>query len=118
MKIYVLQQHRSRDTLALVTNKILENLKFSWQQVDFPATAARRIDTSRVRNHRPQHHFFDNAIAAPGESFNTGQQFREGKRLDEVVIAAGAQAAHPIINLAKSTDDEGGVRIPLPSSVG
>jgi hypothetical protein len=32
MKIpYVLQQHRSRDNLALVTDKVLENLKFSWQ---------------------------------------------------------------------------------------
>jgi hypothetical protein len=42
------------------------------------------------------------------ESLDTGEQFREGERLDEVVIAAGAQAAHPIINLAERTDDQGG----------
>jgi hypothetical protein len=55
-----------------------------------------------------QHHFFDDTIAAPGESLNTGQQFREGERLDEVVITAGAQPAHPIINLAERTDNQGG----------
>ncbi len=37
---YVLQQHRPRDNLALVANQVLDNLEFSWQQVDFPATTA------------------------------------------------------------------------------
>jgi hypothetical protein len=36
------------------------------------------------------------------------QQFREGKWLDEIIIAAGTEAAHPIVDLAKSADDQGG----------
>src|SRR5262249_26456561 len=39
---------------------------------------------------------------------HTRQQFREGKRLDEVVVPASAQSAHPIVDLTERADDEGG----------
>src|SRR6516165_7267127 len=106
MKIpYVLQQHRPRDNLALVANQVFEKLKFSWQQVNFSARAAHRSRHQvELEITDAQHHVFDDAIAPPGESLNTGKQFREGKRLDEVVVATGAQAAHPIFNFAKSAD--------------
>jgi hypothetical protein len=39
---HVLQQHCPRDNLALIANKVLEQLEFTWQQVDLPATTAHR----------------------------------------------------------------------------
>ena len=103
------KQHRPRDNLAFVANQVLENLKFSRQQVDFPATAAHRSRHEvELEIADAQHRFLDDGIAASGESLDTGQQFREGKRLDEVVIATGAQAAHPIVDLAERADDQGG----------
>src|SRR5882757_6743674 len=106
---YILQQQRSRDNPTFIANQILENLELPRQQFDFPTTAARR---SRYEVKRQvadtQHGFLDDGIAASGESFDTGQQFREGERLDEVIVAAGAQAAHPVIDFAQRADDQGG----------
>jgi hypothetical protein len=62
---YLLQQYRPRDDLALVANRgsksILrpQRLTARGYQVEFEIP-----DT--------QHHFFDDTIAAPGESLNTG----------------------------------------------
>jgi hypothetical protein len=39
---HVLQQHRPRDNLALIANKVLEQLEFTWQQVDLLTITARR----------------------------------------------------------------------------
>ena len=36
------------------------------------------------------------------------QQFDERKRLDQIVIASGAQATHPIVDLSERTDDQDG----------
>ena len=36
------------------------------------------------------------------------QQLDEGERLDEVVVAAGAQAAHAVVDLAERADDQEG----------
>ena len=75
MKIpHVLQQHRPRDNLALVANQVFEKLKFSWQQVDFPARAAHRSRHQvEFEITDAQQHVFDDAIAPPGESLNTGK---------------------------------------------
>ena len=48
------------------------------------------------------HHGF----AAPAERLDASQQFDKGKWLDEIVVAAGPQAAHAIVDLAKGADDQ------------
>jgi hypothetical protein len=111
---YVLQQHRAWNHLTFVANQIFEELEFSWQQFDFSPGAARRSRHEvEVEVTHAQHRFFDDGIAASGESVDPGQQFREGERLDQVIIAAGAQAAHPIVDLAQRTDDQGGCNDPI-----
>ena len=46
-------------------------------------------------------------VAAPAERLEARQQFGEGERLDEVIVAAGAQSAHAIVDLAERADDQG-----------
>src|SRR5262245_1665392 len=105
---YMLQQHRPRNDLAVVANEVLENLKFARQQLDFPATAGRRSrDEVELEVADAEHRFLDDGRAAPGERLDPRQQLREGKRLDEVIVAARAQATHPVVDLAERTDDQG-----------
>src|ERR1700738_3429107 len=54
-----------------------------------------------------QQRFLDDGDAAPGQGLDPRQQFREGERLDQVIVAAGAQAAHAIVDLAERADDQG-----------
>src|SRR5450432_2594843 len=108
---HVLQQHGAGDDLALVANQIFEHLEFPRQQLDVAAAAAHR---ARHQVHLeiadPQHRFLHDGGAAPAERLHASQQFREGKRLDEIVVAAGAQAAYAIVDLAECADDQGGRR--------
>ena len=46
------------------------------------------------------------SVAASAERLDARQQFDEGKRLDQIVIAAGAQTAHPIVDFAERADDQ------------
>src|SRR5262249_55302417 len=43
-----------------------------------------------------------------GERVDTGQEFRNGERLDQIIVTACTQTTHPIIDLAERTDDQGG----------
>jgi hypothetical protein len=84
-------------------------LKFSRQQFDFPAAASHcSCHEVQLEITDAHHRFLDYGGTAAGESLDTRQQFCEGKWLDEVIIATGAEAAHPIIDLAESADDQGG----------
>src|SRR5262245_3983743 len=105
----VLQQHRAGDDLALVAHEVLEHLKFARQQLDLlPAARHRPRDQVELEIADAQHRLLDDRAAAPGERFDPRQQFREGERLDEVVVAARAQAAHAIVDLAEGADDQSG----------
>ena len=50
----------------------------------------------------------DNDVAPPAQGLDARQQFDEGKRLDQIIIAAGTQATHPIVDLSERTDDQDG----------
>src|SRR5262249_55061400 len=104
----VLQQHRAGHDLALVANEIFEDLEFPRQQLDVAAAAGHGSQHevhSEITD--TQHGLFHHGGAAPGQSLHAGQQFGESKRLDEIIVAAGAQAPHAIVDLAESTDDQG-----------
>src|SRR6202795_4801852 len=98
----VLQQHRPRDDAALVANQIFEQLEFAGEQQDVLAAPARgpRHQVDREISD-PQDGFLDNGLAAPAQRLDARQQFHEGKRLDQIVVAAGAQAPHPLVHLSE-----------------
>ena len=111
----VLQEHRSRNHVADVANKIFEQLKLSRQQLDFPAAPT---DDSGEQIHLqvadPQHRLLDHGRAATGERIDTGQHLRGGERFYQVVVSARAQAAHPVIDFAESAQDQRRGNDPLP----
>src|SRR5579871_4694938 len=104
---YMLKQHRPRHHVAFVANEIFEHLEFPRQQVD-AATAAARGARYQVEREiaDPQHRFLHDSGAAARQGVDPRKQLGEGERLDEVVVAAGAQAAHPVVYLAECADDE------------
>src|SRR5262249_28174307 len=71
---YMLQQHGARHDVTFVANQILENLKFSRQQVDVPAAAAhgsRHEVEFKIAD--TQHRFLDDGGAAPSQGLHTRQ---------------------------------------------
>jgi hypothetical protein len=50
----------------------------------------------------------DDHGAAASQGVHARQQFGASKRLDEVVISTGTQAAHPIVDHAERADDRSG----------
>src|SRR6202035_392425 len=103
----VLQQHRPGYDAALVANQIFEKLEFPGEQQDVPAAPARgprhQVDREIAD---AQDGFLDNGVAAPAQRLDARQQFHEGKRLDQIVVTAGAQATHPIVDFSERTDDQ------------
>src|SRR3954447_229565 len=103
----MLEQHRTRDDAALVADEIFEQLEFPRQQRNLPAAAARaprdQVDGEIAD---PQDRLLGNGVAAPAECLQPRQQFGEGERLDEIIVAAGAQAAHAVVDLAKCGNDQ------------
>src|SRR5262249_25816097 len=104
---HVLQQHRARDRSPLVADQILEYLELARQQIEGAAAAlARARDEVELEIADAQHGFLDHRGAAPGQRLDAREQFREGKRLDQIVVAAGAQAAYPLVDFAERADDQ------------
>jgi hypothetical protein len=103
----MLQKHDARHHLAGIADQILEKMEFAGQQLDFAAGTARgaRYEVEREVAD-PEHRFLGRRLAAAGQGLDAGQQFREGKRLYEVIVAAGAQAVHPIIDAAKRAENQ------------
>src|SRR5947209_8144992 len=107
----MLEQHRAGDDAALVADEIFEQLKLARQQRNFTAAAA-GIACDQVDGEiaYPQKRVGGDGLAAAAEGLETRKKFDEGERLDEVIIAAGAQAAHAIVDLAQRGDDQEGSR--------
>src|SRR5581483_9064369 len=103
----VLQQHRARHHTALVAHQIFQQLKLLRQQHQLLAAPAR---TARDQIDReitdPQDGFLGDRIAAPEQRLEPRQQLDKGKRLDQIIVAAGAQAANAIVDLAERADDQ------------
>jgi hypothetical protein len=84
---YMLQQHRPRNDVALISNQIFENLKFPGQQVDVPTGAANGSRQKvKLEITDLQQRFLDDRGTAASPGFHAHQQFGAGKRLNEVVI--------------------------------
>src|SRR5450755_3698754 len=97
----VLQQHRPGYDAAFVANQILQKLEFpgkKYNTLAAPAGGPRHQVDGEIAD--PQDGLFDDGVAAPAKRLDARQQFDERKRFDQIVIAPGAQAAHPIVDFA------------------
>src|SRR5436190_3813129 len=91
----VLQQQCARHDLALVANEVFENLKFARQELDIaPAARHRARNEVELEIADAQHRFLDHGGAATGKRLDPRQQFGQGERPDQIIVAAGAQPAH------------------------
>src|SRR5450631_520829 len=105
----VLQQHGPGYDAALVANQILQKLEFPGKQENglaVPAGGPRHQVDREIAD--PQDGLLDDGFTAPAQRLDPRQQFDERKRLDQVIIAPGAQAAHPVVDFAERTDDQEG----------
>ncbi len=103
----VLQQHRPRHHLTLVADQIFEDLEFPRQQIDFLAAAIggpRHQIELEIAD--AQHRFLDHRGAAPRQRLDPRQQLGKGERLDQIIVAAAAQAAHAVVDFAERADDQ------------
>src|SRR5882757_3046079 len=105
----VLQQHCPGYGAAFVAHQVLQKLEFPMQQGNVLAAAAYgpryQLDREIAET---EDGLLGNDVAASPQRLDTRQQFDKGKRLDEVVVAAGAQAADAIVDLPERTDDQDG----------
>ena len=103
----VLQQHCAGDDAAFVADQVLQELELTRQQRDLLAAPA-RITRDQVDGKiaDAQNRFFSDRVAAAAERLQAREQLDEGERLDELVVAAGAQAAHAVIDLPERADDQ------------
>src|SRR5712691_5744795 len=105
----VLQQHGPGYHAAFVANQILQQLEFPGKKKNrlaAPTGGPRHQIDREIAD--PQDGLLDNGVAAPAKRLDARQQFDERKRLDQIVIAPGAQATHPIIDFSERTDDQDG----------
>jgi hypothetical protein len=105
----VLQQHCSGYDATFVANQILQKLEFPGKKQDVLASSTgdprHQIDREITDT---QDSLFDNGVTASAKRLDACQQFDERKRLDQIVIAAGTQATHPIVDFSERTDDQDG----------
>src|SRR6266566_6844767 len=105
----VLQQHCPGYDAAFVAHQILQKLEFPRKKKNVLAASAggprHQVDREIAD---PQDGLLDDGVAASAKRLDARQQFDEGKGLDQIVIAPGTQAAHPIVDLPERTDDQDG----------
>src|SRR5260370_19370902 len=105
----VLQQHCPGYNAAVVANQILQNLEFPRKKKNVLAASAdgpqHQVDREIAD---VQDGLFDNGVTTATKRLDARQQFDERKRFDQIVIAPGTQATHPIVDLSKCTDDQDG----------
>src|SRR5580700_8555900 len=97
----VLQQHGAGYDAAFVAHQIFQQLELLGQQKNVlaaPAGPPRHQVDGEITD--PQDGLLDDGVAAPAERLDARQEFDEGKRLHQIVVAAGAQAPHPVVDLA------------------
>src|SRR5712664_865510 len=105
----VLQQHCPGYDAAFVANQILQKLEFPRKKHNVLAASA---DGPRHQVDREiadtQDGFLDDGVAAAAKRLDARQQFHERKRLDQIVVAPGTQAPHPVVDFPERTDDQEG----------
>src|SRR5882757_2666431 len=105
----VLQQHGAGYDAALITRQIIQKLKLPRQESDIlaaPADGPRHQVDREIAD--TQDGFLGDGVAAAAKRLDARQQFHERKRLDQIVVAPGTQAPHPVVDFPERTDDQEG----------
>ena len=105
----MLQQHCPGYDAAFVANQILQKLKLARKKHNVlaaPTGGSRNQVEHEIAD--TQDRLLDNGVAASAKRLDARQEFDERKRLDQIVIAAGPQAAHPIVDFSECADDQDG----------
>src|SRR5215831_8215612 len=103
----VLQKHRPRDDAARVAHQIFQQLELLRQKLDILAVPARGSRDQVDREIADaQDGFLGDGVAAPAKRLEPREEFDERERLDQIIVTAGAQAAHPVVDLSKRADDQ------------
>src|SRR5579859_374379 len=95
----ILQQHRTGHHLARMLDQIFKKLVFLRLELD-PLTGARNgaldpVDGEIAHRHRDGRVGYGRPAR---ERVDPGDQLGRGERLDQIVVSAGLQALHPIID--------------------
>src|SRR5947209_12723703 len=99
------REHFARHQMALVAQEVFQQLEFANRQIEETLTAhgpARdeiqleigRLETKNLR-----------WTATPQQRTDTREQFRKGKRLDQVVIGAQIQTKHAILDAIARSEE-------------
>src|SRR6266700_321405 len=105
----VLQQHGPGYDAAFVAHQILQKLEFPGKKRNILAVAAggprHQVDCEIPDT---QDGLLDDGVAASSQRLHARQQFDERERLHQIIVAAGTQATHPIVDLSERADDQDG----------
>src|SRR4051812_16635199 len=97
----MLQQHRAGYNLIRVFHQVFQQFVFPRLQIDqLTAPPDRPSQQVHLQVGHPQHGLGRGAKRPSAKRGDTRDQFGEGKRLDQIIIAAGIKAADPVVQSA------------------
>jgi len=90
-----------------VLHQVFEDPVFAWLQVDGLAAALDAVgQTIQLQVGYFQLAVVRLHVTAPQQHLDARQQLGKGKGLDQVVVATGPQALHPVVHLAQGAEDD------------
>ena len=105
---YRLEQHGAGHHLPGVAHQVFEQPELAGLELDGtpgPPDGAREKVHLQVRDHEPGGRR-PVAAAPPRQRLDPGRELGEREGLDEIVVAARAQALHPVVDLAEGAQHE------------
>src|SRR5919107_1843529 len=105
----VLEKHRARNDLARMLHEVLQQPELPWLEDDLLGGAR---DAVRQPVQFEVCYTVDGRLrrsgraTARGENFNARQKFGEGIGLRDVVVTAGPETPHPVVDLPECRKDE------------
>ena len=102
----MLEQHGPRHHPAGVAQQILQQAELARLQVDRPALPGHRpLQQVHLEIAHPQHGLRGGHGRAAAERVHAGRQLGEGEGLHEIVVAAGIEAGHAIVEAAERAEE-------------
>ncbi|MNH04589.1 hypothetical protein D3C79_638890 [compost metagenome] len=103
----LLENHHPRDHLAAVAHQVLQQLVLGGQQVEGVVTAARFVaDQVQLQIGNLQAGLGRGYAVTTQQYLDSRGHFVGGERLGQVVVSAGTQAAHPLIDVGEGADHQ------------
>ena len=103
------EQHGPGHDLACMSRQVFQQCVFTRQQVDLPFTtahvAAQQVEF-QIGDLQAADALFARRAAATGEGVQARGQLDEFERFGQVVIAAGTQAAHTLVQRAQGAENQ------------